>query len=184
MPSAPHIPVASSGSFLITPNVGLMIWVLVVFLICLYCLKRWVFPLIGQALDSRAQTISGEIDAAEKLRQEADQVLAEYRERLQEARKQADEIVSRAHAAGEAHQRETTEAARAERERLIEQTRRDIQAETARAIGEIRSEVANLTVQATEKVTRKSLTDDDHKRLVEDALSELDFSALTGGSNN
>jgi F-type H+-transporting ATPase subunit b len=184
MSSAPHIPVASSGSFLITPNVGLMIWVLVVFLICLYCLKRWVFPLIGQALDSRAQTISGEIDAAENLRKEADRVLEEYRERLAEARKQADEIVSRAHAAGEAQHRETIEAARAERERLLEQTRRDVQSETSRAISEIREEVAKLTVMATEKVTRKTLTADDHKRLVEDALSELDFTALTGGSNN
>ncbi len=184
MSSAPHIPVASSGSFLITPDVGLMIWVLVVFLICLYCLKRWVFPLIAQALDSRAQTINNDMDAAENLRKEADQVLAEYRERLAEARKQADEIVSRAHAAGEAHTRETIDTARAERERLLEQTRRDIQAETARAIGEIRGEVAALTVQATEKVTRKTLTDEDQKRLVEDALSELDFTALTGGSNN
>jgi F-type H+-transporting ATPase subunit b len=61
----------------------------------------------------------------------------------------------------------------------MEQTRRDIEAETRRAIQEIRAEVADLTVLATEKVTRKSLTDADHKRLVEEALSELDFAALS-----
>ena len=183
MAIAGHTPIASSGSFLITPNVGLMIWVLVVFLISYLILRRWVFPLIGQALDRRAATINGEIDAAENLRKEADQVLAEYRERLAEARSQADEIVTRARQAGDAHQKEAVEAARAERERLIEQTRRDVQSETRRAIDEIRREVADLTVMATEKVTRKTLTDADHKRLVEDALSELDFSALSGGEN-
>ena len=61
-------------------------------------------------------------------------------------------------------------------------TRRDIQQETRRAIQEIRNEVADLTVLATEKVTRKTLTDADQKRLVEEALSELDFAALSGRS--
>jgi len=183
MPAAAHIPVAASGSFLITPNVGLMIWVLVVFVVSYLILRRWVFPVIGQALDRRAATISGEIDAAEELRKQAHQVLEEYQERLAEARTQADEIVTRARQAGEAHHKETVTAARAERERLIEQTRRDVEAETRRAIDEIRREVADLTVLATEKVTRKTLTDPDHRRLVEDALSELDFSALSGGGN-
>jgi F-type H+-transporting ATPase subunit b len=183
MPVAAHIPIASSGSFLITPNVGLMVWVLVVFGIVFLVLRKWVFPVIGQALDVRAQAIASEIDAAEKLRTDADAVLAEYRERLLEARAQADEIVSRARVAGEAHHKEAIASARAERERLLEQTRRDVEAETRRAIDAIRSEVATLTVLATEKVTRKVLTGDDHKRLVEDALRELDFSALSGGEN-
>jgi F-type H+-transporting ATPase subunit b len=183
MSAAAHIPIASSGSFLITPNVGLMIWVFVVFGIVFLILRRWVFPAIGAALDARAKSISDSIDSAEELRTEADQVLAEYRERLAEARTQADEIVSRARKAAEAHQKEAVETARAERERLLEQTRRDVEAETRRAIDEIRREVANLTVLATEKVTRKTLTDADQRRLVDDALAELDFSALSGGSN-
>ena len=61
---------------------------------------------------------------------------------------------------------------------MLEQTRRDIEAETRRAIQEIRREVADLTVMATEKVTRKTLTEDDQRRLIDDALSELDFSSL------
>ena len=57
---------------------------------------------------------------------------------------------------------------------------------TKRALDEIRKEVANLTVVATEKVTRKSLTPEDHRRLIEDALREVDFSTLAGeeGSRN
>ena len=62
------------------------------------------------------------------------------------------------------------------------QTRRDIESETRRAIQEIRGEVAQLTVEATEKLTRKSLTEEDQRRLLDDALSELDFSALAQGA--
>jgi F-type H+-transporting ATPase subunit b len=182
MPSvAAHIPIASSGSFLILPNVGLMVWVLVIFGIVMYVLKRSVFPQINAVLDRRAQAIAEEIDSAENLRKETQQVLEEYRQRLAEARAQADEIVTRARQAGEAHHKEVIETARAERERLLEQTRRDVEAETRRAIDEIRREVADLTVLATEKVTRKTLTEADQRRLVEEALADLDFSVLSGG---
>jgi F-type H+-transporting ATPase subunit b len=172
------VPIASSGSFLISPNVGLMIWTLVVFLISLYILSKAVYPRLRTALDERARRIEESIDAAEKTRQEADQLLADYRERLHEARGQADEIVSRARRAAEAHERDAEEDAKAKREQLMEQTRRDIEAETRRAIQDIRREVADLTVMATEKVTRKTLTEDDQRRLIDDAMSELDFSTL------
>jgi F-type H+-transporting ATPase subunit b len=173
--------IAASGSFLITPNVGLMIWVLVVFIIVALLLRRFVFPAIGKVLDDRAVGINSDIDSASQLREEAQSVLDEYRERLNEARQQAEEILDRAHKAGEAHHKQVVAETNAERDRKLEQIRSDIAAETQRALAQIRSEVASLTVQATEKVTRKTLTDDDQRRLIDDALSELDFSALAGG---
>ena len=168
-------PASSSGSFLITPNVGLMVWTLILFAISMYALAKLAFPRISAALDKRQKAIEDSIDSAERTRVDAKKLLDEYRERLQEARRQADEIVTRARRTAETHEQD----ARAAREQLMEQTRRDIEAETRRAIQEIRREVADLTVAATEKVTRKTLTEDDQRRLVEDALSELDFSALT-----
>jgi F-type H+-transporting ATPase subunit b len=170
------------GSFLVSPNVGLMIWTLLVFGICAFVLAKYVFPRIGEALDRRQKAIEESIDAAEHTRREADEILAEYRERLAEARGQADEIVSRARKTGEAAENEILADARTKREEMMEQTRRDIEAETRRAIQEIRAEVADLTVLATEKVTRKSLTDADQRKLVEDALAELDFAALSSDS--
>ena len=86
--------------------------------------------------------------------------------------------MDRARKAGEAHERDTVEEGRRRREELLEAARRDIETETQRAIQELRKEVANLTVLATEKVTRKALDDADQRRLVEEALSELDFTAL------
>jgi F-type H+-transporting ATPase subunit b len=169
------------GSFLVSPDVGLMIWTLVVFGVTLFVLAKYVFPRITEALDKRQKAIEDSIDTAERTRTEADALLAEYRERLAEARGQADDIVARARKTGEAHENEVLAEAKAKREEMMEQTRRDIEAETRRAIQEIRKEVADLTVAATEKVTRKSLTDEDQKRLVEEALAELDFNALATG---
>jgi F-type H+-transporting ATPase subunit b len=168
------------GSFLVTPDVGLMIWTLLVFGLSMYLLGKLAFPRIAEALDRRQKAIEDSIDTAERIRKEADEVLAEYRERLAEARGQADEIVARARKTGEAAETEILADARVKREEMMEQTRRDIEAETRRAIQEIRAEVADLTVLATEKVTRRTLTDADHKRLVEEALAELDFASLSG----
>jgi F-type H+-transporting ATPase subunit b len=144
----------------------------------MYLLNKLAFPRIAQALDRRQRAIEESIEASERTRREADQLLAEYRERLAEARGQADEIVARARRTGEAAETEIIAEARAKREEMMEQTRRDIEAETRRAIQEIRAEVADLTVLATEKVARKALTDEDQRRLVDEALSELDFASL------
>jgi F-type H+-transporting ATPase subunit b len=171
------------GKFLVSPNVGLMLWTLLVFTLSLIFLAKFVFPRIAKALDKRQQAIEEAIDTSERTKVEAEKLLEEYRERLKEARVQAEDIVARARKAGEAHEHESLEEAKKRREDLMEQTRRDIEAETRRAIQEIRAEVADLTVLATEKVTRKTLTEEDQRKLVEEALSELDFSALAAEEN-
>ena len=169
-----------SGNFLVSPSVGLMVWLLLAFGITLLILRKFAFPAIGDALDKRQRAIEESIDAAERTRTEADALLADYRQRLTDARAQADEIVAKAEKAGEVAKEESLAAAKTQREELLEQTKRDVEAETRRAIQEIRREVADLTVLATEKVTRKSLDDADQRRLVEEALGELDFSGLSG----
>jgi F-type H+-transporting ATPase subunit b len=169
---------SSGGNFLVSPSVGLMIWTLLAFFVTYLLLRKLAFPRIQEALDRRQKAIDESIDAAERTRRESEELLAEYRERLKEARKQADDIMDRARKAGEALERDTVEDARRRREELLEAARRDIEMETQRAIQELRKEVADLTVLATEKVTRKALDQADQRRLVEEALSELDFSAL------
>jgi F-type H+-transporting ATPase subunit b len=172
------------GSFLVSPDVGLMIWTLLVFLISMFILSKAAFPRIQAALDKRQRAIEDSIETAERTRVQADALLAEYRERLSEARAQADEIVARSRKTAENNENKSIADAKRKREEMMEQTRRDIEQETRRAIQEIRSEVADLTVMATEKVTRKTLTEADQKRLVEDALSELDFESLASSSGN
>ena len=173
----------SEGNFLVTPNVGLMLWTLIAFGIAMAILRKMAFPRIQEALDKRSRAIAESIDAAERTRTEADQILGEYRERLREAREQADEIVARARKAADKTQDEARITAKETREEMLEDARRDIEQETRRAIGQIRREVADLTVVATEKVTRKTLNEDDHKRLIDEALQEFDFSQLPGGGS-
>jgi F-type H+-transporting ATPase subunit b len=168
------------GSFLVSPDVGLMLWTLIAFGVSLLILRRFAFPLIGEALDRRRLAIEESINAATRTKEEADALLEEYRARLREAREQAEDIVARSRKAADAHIDEAKSSAKDYREELMESTRRDIETETRRALEEIRKEVADLTVIATEKVTRKSLDDSDHRRLIEEALSEVDFSALAG----
>ncbi len=172
------------GSFLVSPGLGLMIWTLVLFLFTMYVLSKVAFPRIAEALDRRQKAIAESIDAAERTRMEADQLLSEYRERLKEAREQADDIVARARRAAEAVQSEATSAGKEKREELVAAARRDIETETRRSLERIRKEVADLTVLATEKLTRKTLDDEDHKRLIDEALREVDFSALAGQATN
>jgi F-type H+-transporting ATPase subunit b len=170
------------GKFLVTPGIGLMIWTLLIFLFTMYVLSKVAFPRIQEALEKRAAAIRENIEAAERQRQEADKMLEEYRARLKEAREQADDIMARSRKAGETAKAELAAEGKQRREELLAAAKRDIEAETRRALEEIRKEVASLTVLATEKVTRKSLDDADHKRLIEEALGEVDFSALSGNA--
>lgn len=175
-------PLASSGNFLVKPGVGLMIWTLIVFGVTMILLWRLAFPRITDALDRRQKAIEDSIDTAERTREEAQKLLAEYRERLAEARTQSDEIVQRARQTAESHEREAKEQARTIAQDASVRAAREIEAATARALDELRAEVANLTVMATEKVTKKVLDDADQRRLVEEALGELDFSGISSGA--
>src|SRR3954468_5107887 len=170
----------SGGSLLVSPNLGLMIWTLLVFGITMYVLSKVAFPRIQEALDKRANLIRDSIDEAEKTRTEANEVLAEYRARLKEAREQEDDIIARARKTAESTTPQATEEGREKREELLAAARRDIEAETRRSLDRIRKEGADLTVLTTEKVTRKALDADDQKRLIEEALAEVDFSSLEG----
>jgi F-type H+-transporting ATPase subunit b len=174
----------SGGSFLVSPSLGLMIWTLLAFGITLYLLNKLAFPRIAEALDRRRVAIEESIASAERSKQEADALLEEYRARLREAREQAEDIVARSRKAAENLQEETKAQATRQREELLAAARRDIEHETRRALDELRKEVADLTVAATEKITRRSLDSEDHRRLIEEALSEVDFSALAGEEGN
>ena len=177
-------PASSGGSFLIAPNVGLMVWTLLLFFISMGVLAKLAFPRITEALDRRQHAIEDSIEAADRTRREADQLLEEYRERLRESRRQAEEIIQRARHAAEVHARDAQAETQSRREQMMEQTRREIEAETRRAIELIRKEVADLTVLATEKVTRKVLTEEDQRRLVEEAVQELDFTIVSAGGED
>ena len=168
--------VADSGLIKVVP--GLMIWTIVCFLLTLYVLRRFAFGAIQNMLDERRERIQRSIEEAEHARSEARKLLEEHRALIGQARQQSEEILSEARRIADAQRERVREETEADRQRRLEETRRQIEAETHRALQQIRAEVAELTLVATAKVTGKVLDDADHRRLIEDAIGDLDFSAL------
>ena len=157
-----------------------MIWTLVLFLFTMWVLSKVAFPKIQEALDKRAKTIAESIEAAERQRKESDELLEEYRQRLAEAREQADDIMARARKAAETAEAEATAPARRNARSWSPGQARHRGRDAALA-GADPQGGRRPTVLATEKVTRKSLTAEDQRRLVEEALSEVDFTSPLGG---
>jgi len=168
--------VAANALIKVTP--GLMIWTLITFGLTFWVLKRLAFKRIQALIDERRERIKRALEEADAARDEARRLIQEHRSLIGQARGQAEEILAEARKVAEAQRRRVKEETDADRQRRLEETQRLIQAETQRALEEIRSEVAELTLVATAKVTGKVLDDSDHRRLIEDAIKELDFSAL------
>jgi F-type H+-transporting ATPase subunit b len=170
------MPAASNALIQVTP--GLMIWTIVCFLITLWVLKRYAFGPIQRTIDERRERIRQAIDEADRSREEARKLLEEHRKLIGRARTDAEEILAETRKVAEASERRMREETEAERQRRLEETRRQIEAETRRALEQIRAEVVDLSLLAATKVTRKALDEEDHRRLIEEAVGELDFSVL------
>jgi F-type H+-transporting ATPase subunit b len=110
-----------------------MIWTLVLFLFTMWFLKRTAFPKIAEALEKRAKAVRENIEASERQRAEADEILKEYRARLKEAREQADDISARARKSADNAVSEATAEGKAKREELVAAARKDIEAESRRS---------------------------------------------------
>jgi F-type H+-transporting ATPase subunit b len=173
--------VAANALIKVTP--GLMIWTIVCFLIALFVLKRYAFGPIQGAIDARRERIRSAVDEADRAREEARSLLEEHRKLVGRAKHEAEEILAEGRKVADSMRDRVREETEADRQRRLEETKRQIEAETQRALELIRAEVAELTVIATQKVTGKVLDQADHRRLIEDAVRELDFSALEASPN-
>ena len=163
---------------LIEVRLGLMVWTIVCFAITFWVLKRVAFKRIQTAIDERRDRIRRSLEEADEARAEARKLLEEHRALIGQARGQAEEILSEARRVADSQRQRVKDETEADRRRRLEETKRQIEAETHRALEQIRAEVAELTLVATAKVTGKVRDDADHRRLSDDAVKDLDFSAL------
>jgi F-type H+-transporting ATPase subunit b len=167
---------SSGGLISVVP--GLMIWTLVTFAITFFVLKRFAFGPIQKTIDQRRDRIAAAVEEADKARDEARELLEQHRQLIAQAKSESGEILAEARKVADSQIARAKEEAELERQRRLEETRRQIDAETTRAIDQIRSEVADLTVEATEAVVGKVLDGADQRRLIDEAIEGLDFSAL------
>ena len=168
----------NGGSSLIEPIPGLMVWTLISFAITFFVLKRYAFGPIQQVIDQRRERIRQSLQEADNARDEARRLLEEPRGLMSQARGQAEEILAEARRVAESQRERVRQETEADRQRRLEETKRQIDAETQRALGEIRREVGSLALAAAEKVTAGALDASAHRKLIDDAVRELDFSKL------
>jgi len=167
---------ASSPLTKIVP--GLMIWTLLVFGITLFVLWKFAFGPIQKTIDERRARIRQALDEADNARKEARRLLEEHRELQAQARSDAEGILAEARRVADSMRERVREETEADRQRRLEETRRQVEAETQRALEQIRTEIASLALVAAERVTRQSLDRPEQRRLIDDAIKDLDFSAL------
>jgi F-type H+-transporting ATPase subunit b len=160
---------------------GLMIWTLICFGITFLVLRKYAFGPVQKMIDERRDRIRKSIEEADHARAEARRLLEEHKQLRAQARGEAEEILSEARRLADALRERVREETDADRQRRLEETKREIQAETTRALEQIRSEVAILALDAAERVTRRSLDEKDQRKLIDDAIGELDFSVLEKG---
>jgi F-type H+-transporting ATPase subunit b len=165
---------------LIEARVGLMVWTLVCFAITFFVLRKYAFGPVQKIIDERRKRIRQALEEADNARNEARRMLEEHRAMMQQARGDAEQILAEARRIADAQRERLRDELEAERQRRIEDTTKQIEAETRRALEVIRAEVAELALVATSKVTGKVLTGEDHRRLIEEAVGDLDFSVLGG----
>jgi F-type H+-transporting ATPase subunit b len=163
---------------LIQPIPGLMIWTVICFAITFFVLRKYAFGPIQQVIDQRRERIMRALQEADNARDEARRLLEEHKALLGKARGQAEEILAEARRVAEAQRERVKQETEADRQRRLEETRRQIEAETQRALDAIRREIADLALVAAEKVTARALDPQSHRKLIDEAIKELDFSRL------
>jgi F-type H+-transporting ATPase subunit b len=158
---------------------GLFVWAVVTFLVLLVLLYKYAFGPLMKLQKARQDQIHQSILDAENLRDEASQLLSDYKKQLAQARGEADSIVERARKAGESGKAEILEEARVQAEAQLARARQQIERDTNQALQKIREEAADLAVTATAKVARSSLSEADQLRLIKEAINEIDLGAIS-----
>lgn len=159
---------------LVKPDLGLMFWMLVMFSIVLFILGKYAWPAIIKALREREHTIQNSLKAAEKARQEMEQLKADNEVVLKEARRERDNIIQAARQSRDQMLDEAKKQSVEEGKKLIEQAYQAIENEKEAALKEIRGLVADLSLDIAEKVLREKLKDDrEQKQLIEKLLREI-----------
>jgi F-type H+-transporting ATPase subunit b len=165
---------AKGGTALITPEIGLIFWTLVTFLVLLFILSKFAWGPIIKAMNAREDGIKSDLDNARKEREDAQRLVEEHRNLLNQARRERAEAVEAGRRDAERLKAEILEDARKQREQLMKQAEGQIQSGLRQARAELKGEAADLAIRAASRLMGKNLDDGTQRRLVEDYLTELE----------
>jgi F-type H+-transporting ATPase subunit b len=163
----------ASGIDLVLPDMAELIWGLVGFVLHFAFVVWKVWPTLTQMLEERQQAIQGKLEEAEQIRTEAEELRRTYNERLRDARSKADEIVEEARADAERVREQKVAEAEEEAQAIRERAREDAEAERARVVQQLRSQVADLSVDLAGAIVHRELDEDQHRSLVDEYIEQL-----------
>lgn len=169
---------------ILEPQIPLAFWTLVVFLLLLFVLWRFAWGPLSKALHDREHNHQQILAATEKARADAEHLLAEHRKLMDQANQQAQAILDQARKAAQSTSDEIRRTAQTEAEATLDRARREIESARDQALMEVWGRAADLVVTTTGKVLARELNDDDHRRLIEVARSELPSAARGNGSRH
>ncbi|MDH3271802.1 MAG: F0F1 ATP synthase subunit B [Gemmatimonadota bacterium] len=161
------------GGGLYDINTGLSVWTLIVFGVLVFILGKYAWGPILRAVDAREKNIQSALDEAAARNAEASRLLAEHKEQLADARRQASELIAEGKAAGEGVRKEIEAKARSEALAIVERARVEIERERDAAIQMLRKESVELALAAASKLMQENLDQAKDRQLVERYLSEM-----------
>jgi F-type H+-transporting ATPase subunit b len=152
---------------------SLVFWSVVSFGILLVLLYKYAFPAILDILETREKRIRDNIEQAERMREAAEQLLAEYRSKLEAAQQEAHTLLEQARLRAQQLLEENEKRLDRETEKMLQDARREIDLDRLNAMKELREHVADLVLEVTEKILKRSVTDQDHRRWVQETLAKI-----------
>lgn len=144
---------------LVSPGLGVIVWMLVAFGILVFILMKWGWPVILKALNEREKAISDALNAAEKTKAEMANLKSKNDELLKEAKAQRDEILRNARLTSDQIIEEARSKATVEADRIVENARENINYEKLKAMHELKNQIANLSIEIAEKLIKTELAD-------------------------
>ena len=164
------------GDALTTPDPGLFIWTIIVFLVLVVLLAKFAWKPLLQALEARQAEIKKSIDDAQTAKRELERLQQESTQIIRKAHSEAESIVSKSWSDAEKLREEMKQKAKAEADAIVKESQRQIEIETGRALRQIRSEVADLSIAIASKVIQRNVSREDNDRLIQDTLKQIDSS--------
>ena len=164
---------AAGGTGLMSIQINLMFWTLLIFLLLFWILKRYAFPVILSSVEAREKALEEAIDAAKRDRDEAARLLADQQAQIEGARGESQKIIAEARAMAEKLRADTLEKTRQEQQEMLARARRDLAAEHEKAIAQLRREAVDLAIAGASKVVEENLDSDKNRKIVETFLASL-----------
>ena len=159
---------------LVQPDPGLFIWTIITFLLLLVLLARYAWKPLLAFLASREETIKTSLENAQTAKKELERIQQESAQIIRKAHGEAESIVSRSWSDAEKVREEMKQKAKSEADAIVKESQRQIELETGRALRQIRSEVADLSIAIASKVIQRNVSKEDNSRLIEDTLKQIE----------